>query len=419
MTTAACSSSGERGSALVFALGFMSVVLIIALGIHTLVTTQLRAAGTLRQRTAAQYLAEGGVHRATAWFKTQGYRLPAATTLTASVPVKLTSNNNPVVIPSNHPNNYTDTGGAAKSAVVTAYGSVLTNQSLGGGRYSVTASLVATTPETWELLATGTVGSVSRQVGGLLVRQSQSLFQDGLFARDSIQMSGNAYTDSYDSAKGAYGTSNRSNDGHLRSNGSMALSGNATIGGNAVPGPNQQVTMSGNAKVTGSTTPAAAPATYAPVTAPGGATSLGALSLSGNRTRTLTAGTYLVNSISITGNARLIINAAAGPVNLYVTGNISVAGNGIANASNLPSNLMIFQSGSSGISFSGNADFFGTIYAPQSPLTISGNGNMFGAFVTSTLQNSGNGGIHFDQALKTLPGGPGSLKLTSMWMLPS
>jgi len=419
MTKAACGSSEERGSALVFALGFMSVVLIIALGMHTLVTTQLRSAGTLRQRTTAQYLAEGGVQRATAWFKTQGYRLPAATSVTATVPVKLTSNNNPVILPSNHPNNYTDAGGAAKSGVLTAYNSLLTNQSMGGGRYSVTASLVATNPETWELLATGTVGTVSRRVGGLLVRQSQSLFQDGLFARDTVQMSGNAYTDSYDSAKGAYGSSNRTNDGHLRTNGNVALSGNATIGGNAVPGPDQKVTMSGNAKVTGSTIPAASPASYAPVTVPGGVTNLGKLSVSGNKTRTLTAGTYLASSISVTGNAKLIINASGGPVNLYVTGNISVAGNGIANATNLPSNLNIYQSGSSGIAFSGNADFFGTIYAPESPLMVSGNGNMYGAFITSTLQNSGNGGIHFDQALKALPGGPGSIKLTSMWMLPS
>ncbi|MCK6553048.1 hypothetical protein L6Q96_00450 [Candidatus Binatia bacterium] len=411
--------ANTRGSALVFALGFMSVVLIIALGIHTLVTTQLRAAGTLRQRATAEYLAEGGVQRATAWFKTQGYSLPSATQLTATVPVNLTSNSKPVTLPGNHPNNYTDTGGLAKSGVVTAYNGSLTGQSVGGGRYSVNAALIATNPETWELLATGTVGKVSRQVGGLLVRQSQPLFQDGLFARDSVQISGNAYTDSYDSKKGAYGPSNRTNDGNMRSNGSMALSGNATIGGNAIPGPSQKVSLSGNAKVTGSTTPAASPAAYAPVTVPGGITNLGALSLSGNKKRTLTAGTYLVSSISITGNAQLIINAAAGPVNLYVTGSISVAGNGIANGSQLPSNLMIYQSGSKGIGFSGNADFYGTVYAPESPLMVSGNGNMFGAFVASTLQNSGNGGIHFDQALKSIPGGPGVVKLTSMWTLPS
>jgi len=246
-----------------------------------------------------------------------------------------------------------------------------------------------------------------------------SLFQDGIFARDTIQMSGNAYTDAYDSSKGPYSAASRSNNGHVRTNGNIALSGNATIGGNAIPGPNQQVTMAGNAAVTGSTTAATSPASYTPVTVPGGATSLGALSVSGNKTRTLTAGTYVASSISITGNAKLIINASGGPVNLYVTGNISVAGNGIANATNLPSNLMIYQSGNSGIAFSGNADFYGTIYAPESPLTVSGNGNMFGAFVTSTLQNSGNGGIHFDQALKSIPGGAGSIKLTSMWTLPS
>lgn len=419
MRAAVRSFAAERGSALVFALGFMTVVLIIALGIHTLVTTQLRAAGSLRQRTTAEYLAEGGVQRAVAWFKTHGYTLPSATQLTATVPVKLAGNNNPIVLPSNHPDSYTDAGGASKSGVVKAYDGILTKQTMGGGRYSVTAALIASSPETWELLATATVGKVSRQAGGLLVRQSQPLFQDGVFGRDTIQISGNAYTDSYDSSKGPYGPSNRTNNGSARSNGNIALSGNATIGGDAVPGPGQKVTLSGNASVTGSTAAAGSPATYAPVTVPGGLTNLGNLSLSGNKKRTLTAGSYLVSSVSITGNAQLIINASAGPVNLYVTGNISVAGNGIANGSGRPSNLMIFQSGSPGIAFSGNTDFFGTIYAPQSPLAISGNGNMFGAFVASSLQNSGNGGIHFDQALKSLPGGPGALKLTSMWIVPS
>jgi len=131
-----------RGSALIFALGFMTVVLVIALGIHSLVGVELRSSGAQRRRVAATYLAKGGLARAIGWFRSAGYRLPQATLFTNAVPVKLASNNAAVLLPGNHPDKYTDTGGTSRNGVVSSFNSYLTSQTVGGGKYSVTASLM-------------------------------------------------------------------------------------------------------------------------------------------------------------------------------------------------------------------------------------------------------------------------------------
>jgi hypothetical protein len=217
---------------------------------------------------------------------------------------------------------------------------------------------------------------------------------------------------------GGYGGSNKFSSGNVRSNGNITLNGNAQIRGDAIPGPGMTVTMNGGSSVTGLTTPAQTPRTLVPVTIPGGAVNLGAIDLSGNATQTLTAGTYLATSISITGNASLVINAAGGPVNIFVTGSIAVGGNGISNSSGLPQNLALSQSGGANVSFSGNASFYGTVYAPDSALSINGNGQLYGGFVGRSIAQNGNGAIHYDQILRTIPGPPGPLELVAQWTLP-
>ncbi|MGH8000957.1 MAG: DUF7305 domain-containing protein, partial [Brasilonema sp.] len=57
-------------------------------------------------------------------------------------------------------------------------------------------------------------------------------------------------------------------------------------------------------------------------TAPTGATDLGTI----NSSRTITAGSYIVSSITLHGSETLTINSSGGPVRLYVTGDISITG---------------------------------------------------------------------------------------------
>lgn len=413
------STASQRGSALIFAMGFVIVVLVIAAGVHHLVLSQLQASGTQRRRVTAEYLAQAGVARTLAWFNLQGYQLPQAANLTATVPVKLASNNTAVVLPSNHPSTYIDAFGQSKTNVVSSYNTYLTAQGTSAGSFSVVASLIASQPETWELIATGQQGAVQRQVGAVIFRPQNSLFTNALFGRDFVAFNGNAKTDSYDSSIGAYGGTNVSKGGNVLSNGNITLNGNSTVNGDAIPGPDMAVTKNGNASVSGSTTPATTATTLQPVTVPGGVTNLGAIDIGGNSTRTLNAGTYVASSISIRGNADLVIDSTNGPVVLYVTGAINANGNGISNGSGKPQNLSIFATGSDGVWLGGNTAFFGTVYAPNATLTVHGNSDLYGSFVGASVVLNGNGDVHYDQFLRTLPGTPGPLKLIAEWMLPS
>lgn len=397
------------------AMGFMVVLLVIAAGVHSLVLAQLSASGGLRQRVTATELAEGGLARVRAWFDQTSYRLPAANLVEGAAPVRLRGSGKAVVLPDTHPDAYTDTQGSARKGIVASYGKYLSSQRTAAGDYSVTATLIATQPETWEAVATAAVGNVQRVAGVVLAREQSSLFADALFGRSHVRMNGNARTDSYDASLGAYGGANVFKTGNVRSNGDIDLIGNALVQGDAISGPKGSVGTKGNAGVTGLSEPADREKELPPVVVPAGAVSLGKLKLTGKHTQTLTSGTYVASELDIGGNAQLIIDASAGPVNLYVTGEISLGGNGVANASGQPKNFNLVQVGGADVDMTGNTDFVGTVYAPDSELEVKGNGDIYGAIIAASVDLVGNADVHFDQSLRTIGNVPGPMRVLAQW----
>ena len=247
----------------------------------------------------------------------------------------------------------------------------------------------------------------SRQVVAHLSLAPQLSGPYALFSNTSIQMSGNAGTDSYDSRNGLYNPNTAGANGSIRTNttgaGMVMMSGNVRIRGDAVVGPGGNpasvIQTSGNVVIEGSRTAAPVPQILDPVVVPSGLTNLGALSLNGNNALTLSGGTYLYSSLSVTGNGRINFT---GPATIYVTGNVSLSGNGVGTAQNLPTNLTIKTLGAS-VSLSGNAAFYGSLYAPSSGVSVTGNGDVFGSVVGNTIQVSGNGKFHYDEALSQSP----------------
>ena len=406
----------QRGSALILALGFMVVVLVIAAGVHGYVTGQLRASGAQGRRVAADYLARGAVARAFGWFGAQNYQLPDVRTLRAAVPAVLRIGNQPVVLPTQHPDSYTDALGKTRTGVLRSYQSFLTAQTTSVGTYSVTASLMNIMPEIWDVVATAQVGEVRRQAGAILHRRRDSLFPGALFGRDRVHIGGSAVVDSYDSSAGPYGGTNLASDGDVSSNGSIDVGGSAIVKGDAMPGPSGSVAIGGSAQITGLTDPATSARQLPAVTLPDNLINQGAITLNGTQVLTLATGNYLVSSINITANAKLVVDAAGGPVNLYVTGAVSIGGQGIVNTSAIASNLFLSMTGNQDFKLTGNADFYGSVYAPDSNLFLSGGGQMFGGFVGASVDNlNGNGHFHYDQALNSIPGPPGPLRMVSRW----
>lgn len=234
------------------------------------------------------------------------------------------------------------------------------------------------------------------------------LFNYGVYSENSISLSGNSAFDSYNSNYGAYGGSNRSSDGAMAVNstlaGKVSLSGNAKIKGDVVVGyngvPNTVITTSGNASTTGNRSTLPEDWTSPPsVVVPTEVIPIDLSNVSGNSTRTLSPGTYRTSSLKTSGNGKI---KTTGAVRIYVDGVIDITGNGIVVPNNHPENMLLFSTGSATVMIAGNGSFYGGVYAPQSAVTASGNGDIFGAVIAKTYTQSGNSATHFDLAMKNL-----------------
>ena len=195
------------------------------------------------------------------------------------------------------------------------------------------------------------------------------------------------------------------------------------------------IQLSGNAQLTASTildaggyqrsgnaafhpTPTTASATvadpFAGVPTPALGTTQGAITLSGNQTKTLNPGTF--SQINVSGNAKLTLNSGTYVLTggLTVSGNatitgsgvliynaggaISLSGNGLvkltAPASGRYAGIGIFQArnNSTALTITGNAMLGtnGVLYAPAAALVLSDNANLSAPLIVDTLALSGN-----------------------------
>jgi hypothetical protein len=130
-------------------------------------------------------------------------------------------------------------------------------------------------------------------------------------------------------------------------------------------------------------------------------------------------GTYYVNSISLAGNASIAVGPCPGtgpgtgnpavyqPVIINVVGAgqatpLDIGGNGIANSTFNSTMLQIQYGGTGAINLHGNGSSTAVLYAPNSPITFSGNANWYGSVIGKTIQSNGGASvsIHYDRALQ-------------------
>jgi hypothetical protein len=274
----------------------------------------------------------------------------------------------------------------------------------------------------------------------------QPIFGGAMSTPGTVGGVGNTTTNSYDSRVNANPSSFDNWDGDISTNDKIGISGNTSIGGdlnvtNPPGNTNDVVTGSGNAKVHGdinsnggvsshfdsntggnvkenlSNDPLQFPPTPS---APSGSADLGSsLNVAGNKTITLSAkgatlsngtfipttnGNFIANSISITGNAKVIINPQYGPVNLFIEGagssaGINIAGNGFS-GSIKPSDLRIWYGGTGDTKIAGNGATRALVFAPNSNYKQVGNGEFYGAIVANKIDLTGNAAFHYDRSLK-------------------
>jgi hypothetical protein len=134
---------------------------------------------------------------------------------------------------------------------------------------------------------------------------------------------------------------------------------------------------------------------------------MGDVSLTGGATLYLKAGTYHMNSLTIGGTSRIVVDSGSGgAVNIVLAGQgsvtkvLDVTGNGIANNTWDPTLLRFEYYGNKIIEMDGNGDTAALIYAPDAVGRFWGNADFFGSVIMRQMDFGGNTRISYDRALQ-------------------
>jgi len=230
---------------------------------------------------------------------------------------------------------------------------------------------------------------------------------------NGVTITGDSYTDSYNSNDGPYFPGDAGQQGHVCSNKNIILSVNAAVNGDAHPGPGYLLYDYSTIGVSGNTENLTEELSYPPVDPSNAAANnnnenippsdlgvnpinaFGDFMLVGEDHVELPPGTYYFRMMILSGGATV---GVSGKTIIYTTSTASFSGGSIVNSTQMPSNLELYVAGTSCV-VSGTADFYGSIYAPTASVSRSGDTDYFGAIVAGTIVSSGAGGIHADRGL--------------------
>jgi len=144
--------------------------------------------------------------------------------------------------------------------------------------------------------------------------------------------------------------------------------------------------------------------------------SYGDISITG--TLTIAPGTYNINSLSMTGNAQIVVNPpGAVTFNIGGTGTaqtnpLLIGGNGITDDA-FPNDFMINYGGTGTVQIAGNGNVTAILNAPNATLAQQGNGNWYGSILGSSITIGGNGFFHFDRNAALAPNNNGYFTMLS------
>jgi hypothetical protein len=238
----------------------------------------------------------------------------------------------------------------------------------------------------------------------------------GLIGINSITLKGNS-TASYWSSTGVTG----GNSGSVASNGPITSTNNSVLAGSIWHLAGQTVSPNISATAIRTLTqplsyPNGSSAPYSLTNndnakLPTGSYSGGSIGVGNNKSYSIPGGNYVVNNFTINagGNLNLL-----GPTTIYAYGSVTLNGPATANG-NLPKNLTIivmpnpYTGAAPGpVSISSSSALYSTIYAPQSDVTLSGTGAIYGSIVGKTVNITGSADIYYDLSMT---GGSGCVQV--------
>ena len=318
------------------------------------------------------------------------------------------------------------------------------------------------TLQTWEITGVGgrAVGEIAgaAQVSATIERGTRPVFSYAAFATangcDALTMTGIPSTDSYDSSTVPSGSTPTFTPagGNVGTNGNLGATGQAQVNGtlstpmsgvgactannvtaatlgagtsitegliqlsqpiefptppapNPLPGTSNQQINSPSCSGLSNCTLDGSQVVLTPV----GATPvlLGNVTINGGQSVKLNAGTYHINSLTLAGGGRILVDpSSGGPVTIVLAGAgggtrvLDVTGNGIANSTWDPSLLRIQYHGTKDLVFDGNGDTASLIYAPNARARLAGTADFYGSVISRTIDSVGSAQLHYDRNLQ-------------------
>jgi hypothetical protein len=144
---------------------------------------------------------------------------------------------------------------------------------------------------------------------------------------------------------------------------------------------------------------------------------MGNVELNGGAVVHLNAGIYEVNSLKLTGNAKIIVDS--GPVIIKVAGDgvntpLDLSGGGVSNPTYDPTLLQFVYDGDGDIKITGGTDTAALVYAPNASASLSGaSTNFYGAIVTNKVTSTGGFSLFYDRRLQRTVMTAGNPTMTS------
>ncbi|MFN7181572.1 MAG: hypothetical protein ACK4NF_02700 [Planctomycetota bacterium] len=130
------------------------------------------------------------------------------------------------------------------------------------------------------------------------------------------------------------------------------------------------------------------------------------LSLMGNANITTAKDVTIavVGDTTISGNGTISVNGAT---KFYGGGSFQITGNGFVNTLEKPDQLQVYLSTNTyttpnQVILSGNADYYGTVYAPYAYVHIGGNAQTYGSIIANEIKYNGNASFHYDEDLEDI-----------------
>lgn len=128
----------------------------------------------------------------------------------------------------------------------------------------------------------------------------------------------------------------------------------------------------------------------------------GELKASGGGEVRLQGGTYVFDSIQLTGGSKLSLSGDK-PTVIYIKKDLDMSNGTVYNTSRKPRNLLFMMDKGSDAKLTGGAQAYMVVYGPEADVKMTGGTNLYGALVAKELKMTGGARLHYDIDLKNNP----------------